>query len=244
MLYVETKYWDRFIQKISEAFVKLGKPEVVWFRGHSNATHKLLPSLLRYQNGLIKEQQLFEYYDQWARGSALGGKEAISEWDILFEMQHYGVPTRLLDWTDVFGIAVFFASLRKEGDGCIYLLDPVKMNKAHGREGLITHWDETQITYRDMYWNGRPVKPTHPFAISPRHHSNRLTAQRGRFTIHGSILSSIDELAPDFVQRVVLEEKDRDGAKYFLRLAGINEFAMFPDVYGASTFIKNLVGLL
>ncbi len=40
-----------------------------------------------------------------------------SDWDILFHMQHYGCKTRILDWTDNLGTALYFAlcSYQKAG---------------------------------------------------------------------------------------------------------------------------------
>ncbi|MBV8970101.1 MAG: FRG domain-containing protein [Verrucomicrobia bacterium] len=31
------------------------------------------------------------------------------DWDILFAMQQYRTPTRLLDWTEGLGVALYFA---------------------------------------------------------------------------------------------------------------------------------------
>jgi hypothetical protein len=36
--------------------------------------------------------------------------EQNNDWHTLVNMQHYGIPTRLLDWTSVLGVAVFFAT--------------------------------------------------------------------------------------------------------------------------------------
>ena len=33
-----------------------------------------------------------------------------SEWGVIFAMQHYGVPTRLMDWTESFTCALFLRS--------------------------------------------------------------------------------------------------------------------------------------
>jgi FRG domain len=37
------------------------------------------------------------------------GTDARNSWQVLAEMQHHGVPTRLLDWTDILANAVYFA---------------------------------------------------------------------------------------------------------------------------------------
>ena len=49
----------------------------------------------------------------------------------LFLMQHYGLPTRLLDWTDSPLIALYFAIKDKttdDEDGVIYGLMPTELN--------------------------------------------------------------------------------------------------------------------
>src|SRR2546423_15710649 len=103
----------------------------VWFRGHSDASWPIRSSLHRdvlewlqpwenlQQAGAplpdgAKESKLHEEYttsfyqfkaDAW---SLLRGRER-SDWGIVFAMQHYGFPTRLLDWTESFACAVYFA---------------------------------------------------------------------------------------------------------------------------------------
>ncbi|WP_350340486.1 FRG domain-containing protein [Paenibacillus hexagrammi] len=51
-------------------------------------------------------------------------------------MQHYGVPTRLLDWSREALVALLFAlgvptsDIEKTSDKVVWVLDPVTLNKA------------------------------------------------------------------------------------------------------------------
>ena len=246
MKYVDPFHWNGFVKDIYDAVKSLGGPDHVWFRGVTSATsHKLVPSLLRYPNGPEKETALFKQYQQWSRGIAVEDiGRPISDWDVLFEMQHYGIPTRLIDWTEVLEIAVFFSILGNPGgDGAVYVLNPAGLNLKGGRQELLTDWDTTKLSYRNIFWKNDPFTPVSPLAISPRHNIPRLTAQRGRFTIHGVDKRPLEEIAPEHIRKVILKKSSKDGARHFLTMAGINEFTAFPDVFGVAPFIKDTVGL-
>lgn len=106
--------WNNFLSLIKEAKAELGNPEILWYRGHPNSEYYLLANLLRYKNGLEKEQLLFNSFHKFSDRIL---KRRDSEWETLFEMQHYGVPTRLLDWSETFGIALFFAAHDNQSHG-------------------------------------------------------------------------------------------------------------------------------
>ena len=95
---LEANTWPEFFECVRIARDQLGNPSLVWFRGHSRSYYLLTPSLLRHPSGLQKEQELFNEYE---RSAARLMAKRDNDWELLFDMQHYGIPTRLLAKADV-----------------------------------------------------------------------------------------------------------------------------------------------
>jgi len=113
-----------------------------WYRGHADKEWCLIP---KTQRGFIgSEEELFRkerFYtnDFQSRASILPfSKPQMSEFaSWLTLMQHYGLPTRLLDWSRSPLIALFFAVSDKEHcelDACIWILAPGILNASEQLE--------------------------------------------------------------------------------------------------------------
>jgi len=63
--------------------------------------------------------------------SARAGQQFANPWEVLAEMQHCGVPTRLLDWSETLASALFFA-LRKYSERIDFVWAADKAKKTSG----------------------------------------------------------------------------------------------------------------
>ena len=92
---------------------KRSPEEELWFRAEDESHYptRLQPGLYRPRQGIgprksVQELLSLEYglYEEFGRcAGQLSPSDAAAideEWDSYFLMQHHGVPTRLLDWTD------------------------------------------------------------------------------------------------------------------------------------------------
>ena len=93
-----------FIDQLAQIDIKEGTE--TFYRGHANIEWKLLPSLLRTSNGADKEHLIFR---DMVSHEPQSFSECRSTLDHLVHMQHYGLPTRLLDVTMNPLIALYFA---------------------------------------------------------------------------------------------------------------------------------------
>lgn len=193
--------WIDFLNNVNKATMDLNNPNIVWFRGQGMAKYTLLPSLLRHSNGLQKEQEMFHTFRRFAERIF---KNSESEWETLFNMQHYHIPTRLLDWSETFGVALYFAVNNSDGidDSALYLLDPLKLNEECGKDKVYRlPFDEEEFKYSTIYWQNKPFKANSPIAVEPVFQNDRINAQRGTFTVHHNNTEPIEKQFPKVVKK-------------------------------------------
>lgn len=92
-----------------------------FYRGQSDESHNLTPSVLR---GSMDEKE-HEAYMQILTECAHEFEISMTHNEILSKMQHYGVPTRLLDITTNALVALYFAcdgDRDKNKDGAVFVL--------------------------------------------------------------------------------------------------------------------------
>ncbi len=238
--------WSAFLQAIAEAKRQLAfeEDEECFYRGHGSVSYELLPTLLRVTKGW-EESRLWSlesdlFFEFQARARDLHGS-TVSGWEILQFMRHHGVATRLLDWTEVFGVALYFAvrDATEASQPCIWLMNPYALNETERKRDLIAprylaydNDEDFEWDYEDLLLESPGMGWEYPVALYPVQKSSRLHAQRGYFTIHGDLHETLDVLCPANVRCVPLATSLLDEARQFLDLAGINEYLLFPDLDG------------
>lgn len=117
------------VAEFMSAIESLGWEGEVWFRGQREPW-SLLPKVFRYAYNEVELLQDFRLRAPAYGETPESGRN--DEW--LFLAQHFGVPTRLLDWTASALVALFFAAENPVGgspvkrDPVIWALRPVILN--------------------------------------------------------------------------------------------------------------------
>ncbi|MEJ2612926.1 MAG: FRG domain-containing protein, partial [Candidatus Thiodiazotropha sp.] len=62
--------------------------------------------------------------------------------------------------------------------------------------------------------------------------------QESVFTLSGELSKPLETVAPNAFKCFQIPLEARSGAEQFLKLAGVNEFRLFPDLDGLARFIN------
>jgi len=156
--------------------------------------------------------------------------------------QHYGLPTRLLDWTKNAAIALYFACEKEpEKDGAVFILNPIDLNrKAFPKEARIfdPHQNAELIKeYLDLDGTKDP-EGLKTIAVNPPWNSQRIILQQGVFTLHGSRYFTLtDKQAPSLVYLKIEKDYKQDLLNELERV-GINEMSIFPEAEHMCSYLR------
>jgi hypothetical protein len=231
-----------------------------WFRGVSNADYGLLPGLYRPQWDQSREKYDLDEEDFRVdfklksipyRRDLGGGNNDCPEshdWDEYCLMQHYGLPTRLIDWSESALVALHFALdsdsfENAPAHAAVWMFDPWWFNERMGHgDDLFFTWEKKGMSYLPPLYSGKNI-PKEPLAILAPYNSPRITAQRGLFTVHGSDKRPLERIvggnAPGNRLVQFLIPKNRMAAiRRQLRTAGVTPTSIYPDLAGLCSEAK------
>lgn len=224
----------------------VNEKEHLWFRGQKNAGWHLIPSIQRCNIDNVRERELTN--DFRIRASRVmekaPNKNDFPSW--MAHMQHHGLPTRMLDWSESPLIAAFFAldtKYEKEEveDAAIWVLRPGKLNKSEINDEHIYPLDSgtaarmLQTAFKEKADRDKTDKDKEVedkiLACYSVQNDLRMYSQQSCFTIHNTqreLTEIID--AENILYKYVIPAGARQHIRDELKILGITTKFIYPDL--------------
>ncbi|MFZ7131429.1 MAG: FRG domain-containing protein [Eubacteriales bacterium] len=169
---------------------------------------------------------------------------------ILLIMQHYGIPTRLLDWTLNPQTALFFALNYNLKDSysttpaAIWFMHPVVYRSVQGIPGGVYRRQDTpdvnRLSYLAFTQNKNQKDSMNPVVFYPNSIFPRIIAQESIFSVHGCNPSAFEDLeeANSFLRCIVIRKDDRTLYDFVNNVLKLDYEKYFPDIYGFAEALR------
>lgn len=246
---------EEFVKCINEI---TGGSEKFVYRGQaSHKIYKLLPTILRDKEGdkvYNKECEIKFLTKFKSRAIAHLESSPKDNWEWLFVMQHYGCPTRLLDWSESPLVALYFAlegvttaNVADDDNPVIWCLKPLELNKKftaipQGEDiPTLTSGNLTTNAIENSYGIERYTDALYPLTITAPFNNDRINAQRGIFTLFGYKTQPLEELLEcnTFLEKIIVKRECIQEVKKQLFKLGITSTTIYPELDSISKDIKS-----
>lgn len=247
------KFEDRQLTSVGEMIALLAndKPnrERLWFRGQADRAWDLAPSLSRL-GGVEAELTLFKRFKQNALPFVSDRPQ--TEWEWLFVMQHFGLPTRLLDWTESPLVALYFAVHDStpdvdQVDAALWVLLPMELNKSsklysNYHSDIPGFGDDEHL---DGYLPSAVAKQAiglGPIAAVAMRNNPRIQVQQGVFTVcHRDIVPLNGADNPQYIWRYIIPAGAKAQIKAELELLNLSKLSLFPELANVSEHARSFL---
>ena len=219
--------WENFKTNISEHLFPGGvfRRGKFLFRGHSDPSWRLIPTFDRMfanqsrSRRLLIADELLDRFTRALEGFSIPDEARKNDSLRLALGQHYGLPTRLLDWTESPYIAAFFAFNRTALWGAV--------------DQRVTIW---------VLDSENPIWSTH-YGVEildvPSFGNQRIRNQSGKFTLSKTPFSALEDYVQAHgddraLQRYTLPASESTRALSDLDAMGIHHATVYPEIEGAA----------
>lgn len=251
----------------------------LWFRGQPIAHDRLTPKGLRNLTPVHKSGNLYKdpsYYigpsleemlDEFKRKAVpFLNYHPKNDFEWMFLAQHYGLPTRLLDWTINPLVALYFAldvkkcsfperevisveddiedysnnELRPYG-AAVFIIRPEEINYlAHDLRrpiDIANHFNDWKHYINPLE---NPFDAIFPICILGNHIDERIRSQSGNFTLHGSKVWALDyyEIFRQKIHKIFIPSESVSNLKHELDVLGITDSFVFPGLESTAKDIE------
>lgn len=212
----------------------------------------LLPSVLRLDNSgmrLYSDSKANIFIDDFKNNSLqyIGeqGVNLKNHYEWLVYAQHFGVPTRLLDFTYSHLISLMFAVEKAFGENVddtdetnsvVWLLDPKKLNEySIGYQDILNLSEDTEKLSSMKY----------PCAVTSRKINPRMIAQNGLFVLFNEDSMPLEkiDIAEDILRKILIPHKRIKRILASLYIMGMRFNDLYPELTSISKdiLLKNNV---
>jgi hypothetical protein len=221
---LKARSFSDFIKKI-ETLGPLS--DSIIFRGQA-VRGNLLPSIAREDPETNTERKEQKALDQLKlMGASFPELAQQSLLDLMVVARHFGLKTRLLDWTSNPLAALWFACAdTKSGDTFVYAL-------------VADDLQDKEVYKKD------PFDPTKTRVFQPRLNNSRIVAQHGWFTLHrfskkarAFIAIEKNRETTTHLTQILIPKGERGGMLESLEQFGISRRTLFPDLEGLCQYLN------
>ncbi|MBE4085126.1 FRG domain-containing protein [Vibrio parahaemolyticus] len=222
----------------------------IWYRGIAREDMELLPGVKWRNISASNEESLISGF--LINGKSLFKEDVNCQWQLYSMMQHYGLPTRLLDWSKSPLIAAYFAlEAENDVDRVVWVMDPFTLNEINmdRREVFVPYKDLKEETNVDPYLpkvlrqdsatNTQPF----PIAIEPPYTNRRILAQQGCFTVHGTksepVNVQFERNNSDRIRKIKFCKSAVATLRSELTLLGVTIDSIYQDLNSLSSHLIN-----
>ena len=219
------------------------------FRGVKDKRWDLMPTLNRVSpHKLELERQILRSFRKYGYADLQG---YTSFWQVLATGQHYGLPTRLLDWSYSPLVAAHFVTQDTDAydlDGAIIVADMEKLNtllppplQALLREDGVNVFSQDMLDKEAADFESLGKLSDRPFTLffEPASTISRIENQYALFSVSSDVRLQIDQLpgAEAAFSRIIIPRQAKLEIRDKLDYINISERMLYPGLEGVCRWI-------